>query len=360
MLDVGSEGAFGAGLRYGFTPTLGFAAEIYGTVPIAGQDNTLEALGGVTLALRSKGDLVMSFGGGRSLLNADRSNDFRVFGGITWTPTSDAVAVGQIGTRSDKDGDGVPDDIDGCAESPEDKDNFEDNDGCPDIDNDGDGVLDADDKCKMEVEDKDGFEDGDGCPDLDDDDDGVKDKDDTCRLEPEDKDNYQDDDGCPDLDNDGDSIADTSDQCPNEAETMNGIDDEDGCPDTGTQTGPQIVGNLIDLRGDRIDFVGQTVNFDATSKALLDQVADLLKQKPRVTIRVEAHTEGGQKGKAIQAAQTLSEQRAATVRTYLISKGVDGGRVSTAGYGGTRAIAPNDTPANKAKNRRVELIVLEQ
>ena len=359
VLDVGSEGAFGAGFRYGFTPTLAVAAESFGTFPIAGNDATLEALGGVILALRGKGDLLASIGGGRSILNADRSNDFRVFAGLSWTPTSDAVAVGQIGTRADKDGDGVPDDIDGCPEAPEDKDSYEDNDGCPDPDNDGDGVADADDKCKNETEDKDGFDDDDGCPDFDNDNDGVKDVADTCIMEPEDKDGYQDDDGCPDLDNDGDGIADRVDQCPNEAETPNGIDDTDGCPDTGTQTGPQVAGGIIDLRGDKVDFTGKTSNLDATSKALLDQVADLLKQTPRVRIRVEAHTEAG-KGREVGQLQTLSEQRANAVRAYLVSKGVDGDRIGTAGYGGSRPIGPNDTAANKAKNRRVELIVLEQ
>jgi hypothetical protein len=47
----------------------------------------------------------------------------------------------------DKDKDGVPDDVDMCPEIPEDKDGFEDNDGCPEIDNDDDGVLDVDDAC---------------------------------------------------------------------------------------------------------------------------------------------------------------------------------------------------------------------
>ncbi len=47
----------------------------------------------------------------------------------------------------DRDGDGVPDDTDKCPDDPEDRDGFEDDDGCPDPDNDGDGVLDTQDKC---------------------------------------------------------------------------------------------------------------------------------------------------------------------------------------------------------------------
>ena len=65
-----------------------------------------------------------------------------------------------------------------------------------------------------EPEDKDQFEDANGCPDPDNDKDTILDTVDQCPLEPEDKDNYQDLDGCPDPDNDKDSILDKADQCP--------------------------------------------------------------------------------------------------------------------------------------------------
>lgn len=68
-------------------------------------------------------------------------------------------------TQGDKDGDGVPDDGDQCPTEPEDIDDFQDKDGCPDPDNDGDGILDIDDLCAEDAEDMDGFEDQDGCPD---------------------------------------------------------------------------------------------------------------------------------------------------------------------------------------------------
>ena len=76
----------------------------------------------------------------------------------------------------DRDGDGIPDSIDKCPDQPEDKDLFDDADGCPDPDNDGDGIrLDVVDKCPLEPEDKDGFQDADGCPDTDNDNDGIPD-----------------------------------------------------------------------------------------------------------------------------------------------------------------------------------------
>jgi outer membrane protein OmpA-like peptidoglycan-associated protein len=65
----------------------------------------------------------------------------------------------------DTDGDGLPDAIDKCPTEPEDKDGFQDLDGCPDPDNDKDGILDLADKCPNEPETMNGIEDGDGCPD---------------------------------------------------------------------------------------------------------------------------------------------------------------------------------------------------
>ncbi len=79
----------------------------------------------------------------------------------------------------DTDGDGIPDVSDLCPTVPEDKDGFQDEDGCPDLDNDQDGIPDTLDKCPNEPEDKDGFEDEDGCPDLDNDQDGIPDAEDS-------------------------------------------------------------------------------------------------------------------------------------------------------------------------------------
>ena len=110
----------------------------------------------------------------------------------------------------DTDGDGIPDKIDKCPTEPEDKDGFQDEDGCPDPDNDNDGILDKDDKCPNEPEDKDGFEDEDGCPDPDNDKDGILDVDDKCPNEPGPKENG----GCPDNDRDGDGVVDRLDKCP--------------------------------------------------------------------------------------------------------------------------------------------------
>src|SRR5213078_3011270 len=55
--------------------------------------------------------------------------------------------------------------MDKCPNEPEDKDMFEDQDGCPDPDNDHDGIPDVKDKCPNEPETINGFQDDDGCPD---------------------------------------------------------------------------------------------------------------------------------------------------------------------------------------------------
>lgn len=131
----------------------------------------------------------------------------------------------------DNDKDGIEDLADKCPNDPEDKDSYQDSDGCPDPDNDGDGVIDIQDRCPLAPETVNGIEDADGCPEGDKDNDGVVDGRDMCPDQPEDKDGYMDGDGCPDLDNDMDGIADDKDKCPNTAETKNGIDDQDGCPE---------------------------------------------------------------------------------------------------------------------------------
>jgi OOP family OmpA-OmpF porin len=130
------------------------------------------------------------------------------------------VIVPKIG---DRDGDGLKDDVDKCPDDPEDKDNFEDEDGCPDYDNDKDGILDVRDKCPNDPEDKDGFEDSDGCPDPDNDKDGILDVDDKCPNEPGPKENQ----GCPDTDKDKDTVVDRLDKCPDEP----GPPSNAGCPE---------------------------------------------------------------------------------------------------------------------------------
>lgn len=170
------------------------------------------------------GDFSLSASGGTGLPLTDPSSlttpDYRFVLGVRYAPLA-----------RDTDGDGVMDRDDACPTQREDRDGFQDEDGCVDADNDRDGIPDEVDRCRDKPEDADGFKDEDGCPDLDDDGDGIPDAEDQCRNKAEDKDGFEDSDGCPDPDDDGDGIPDAQDKCPRAAEDMDGFNDADGCPD---------------------------------------------------------------------------------------------------------------------------------
>lgn len=141
------------------------------------------------------------------------------------------LGIGWAPRFLDADNDGIEDSKDQCAELAEDRDGFQDGDGCPDFDNDDDGVGDDEDKCPTEKEDTDEFEDQDGCLDPDDDHDGIVDTNDACPREagPDSADPKRR--GCPLRDRDMDGIYDPDDKCPKKAEDRDGFEDEDGCPD---------------------------------------------------------------------------------------------------------------------------------
>ena len=175
--------------------------------------------------------------------------------------------------RPTRDGDGIPDNVDKCPNEPEDKDGFEDADGCPDPDNDKDGIPDKNDKCPNEPEDKDGFEDADGCPDPDNDADGIPDVDDKCPNEPEDKDGFEDADGCPDPDNDKDGVLDAADKCPNEP----GPPDNDGCPKKYEHI--VVTQEKIELK-QKIFFDTNKATIQPRSFPLLDEIAQRAQGAP--------------------------------------------------------------------------------
>jgi outer membrane protein OmpA-like peptidoglycan-associated protein len=71
-------------------------------------------------------------------------------------------------------------------------------------------------------------------------------------------------------------------------------------------------------------------------------------------LQIEGHTDSV--GSA-DYNQRLSENRADSVRTYLVGQGIASSSVGTTGFGETMPVASNDTPAGRQQNRRVELIV---
>ena len=80
-------------------------------------------------------------------------------------PHATATKSSNVRNIYDSDHDGIADNVDKCPSIPEDKDNYRDEDGCPDPDNDKDGIPDIKDKCPNEPENKNGYNDDDGCPD---------------------------------------------------------------------------------------------------------------------------------------------------------------------------------------------------
>ena len=268
----------------------------------------------------------------------------------------------------DNDGDGVPDDDDACPELAEDRNEYEDEDGCPDAhdDADGDRVYDVMDQCLHEPEDHDGYRDFDGCPDPDNDGDGVADGADRCPQEREDPDGFQDGDGCPDPDNDQDGLLDLEDPCPNEAEDYNGLDDTDGCPEAVAQrrsrkAGAAPGGPLAVLEGDRIrilepiHFKHDSANIESGSLRVIDAVFGVIGGDRRIIrVRVEGHTDGvGSR----QHNLALSARWAQAVADYLVRAGVPKDALLPRGFGPDRPVASDMTPDGRAANRRVEFIV---
>jgi outer membrane protein OmpA-like peptidoglycan-associated protein len=382
IVKVGPEVPFVAAVSYGVVPQkFDVVGEIFGSVPLDSENyDPLEVVGAVKLYLARNSFFLL--GGGVGLLptaQAGGNPDVRAFIGIIFEPN--------IG---DRDHDGIKDDLDKCPNDPEDKDNFEDLDGCPDPDNDRDGILDEDDQCPNEPEDKDGIEDEDGCPDkdpsdrdgdgiLDDQDacpdepedfdqwedkdgcpdpdndkDGILDTEDVCPNDPEDKDGWKDEDGCPDPDNDNDRILDKDEKCPNEPETYNNKDDEDGCPDRGlavrTSTGIDIL--------DKVYFATGKANILPKSFPILDAVAATMKGNPDITLlEIQGHTD---ERNTNEFNLELSQKRSEAVRSYLVEHGVEKERLSARGYGEEKPIAKGHNEAAWSKNRRVEFIILKR
>lgn len=95
-------------------------------------------------------------------------------------------------------------------------------------------------------------------------------------------------------------------------------------------------------------------NLDSASRPTLDKLAQVARACPKAKIEIEGHTDA--EGTP-ERNKNLSERRAKAVYDYLAKAGVGAERLSAVGYGETRPVAPNDTAANRAKNRRIEFTV---
>lgn len=276
-----------------------------------------------------------------------------VFAGVS-------VLLGQ-GAR-DSDRDGVTDNADACPGTPV---NVEvGSSGCP-FDSDNDGVVDYIDSCPgtlagATVDER-------GCA-FDSDRDGVADSNDRCPSTtagvPVDR------FGC-ELDSDGDGVPDGRDRCANtpsgtavNAAGCRADSDGDGVTDALDQCDntPRGVPVMSNGCGADQSLVLEGVNFELNSAKLapnatriLDAVARTMLESPNFSIQINGHTDS--QGSAAYN-RKLSQQRASSVRDYLISAGVDAGRLKATGLGESSPIASNDTADGRAQNRRVEIRVL--
>lgn len=231
----------------------------------------------------------------------------------------------------DADGDGFLDADDACVDEPGIA-----PDGCPARDSDDDGFLDEEDACK----DVPGTA-PDGCPIPDSDGDGFLDPDDACvdeaGVEP---------DGCPLRDVDGDGLLPPEDQCPTEPETANGFEDDDGCPDEIPEEVKQYTGVI-----EGIFFDTGKASIRDKSFPTLDAAVKVLLDYPSLRVEVSGHTDS--RGKR-ERNVSLSQDRAASVKQYMVNKGVDDSRIVTRGAGPDEPIGDNGTKAGRQQNRRIE------
>ncbi|MGB0357104.1 MAG: OmpA family protein [Flavobacteriaceae bacterium] len=250
----------------------------------------------------------------------------------------------------DVDRDGVKDSVDACPEVA----GLANLDGCPD--DDGDGIRNSDDDCPLTA----GLASLNGCPDADGD--GIKDADDACpnvagvaALN-----------GCPDAD--GDGITDADDACPNVAggKATNGCPDADGdgvadkddkCPSV---AGPASNNGcpeypLSMLADYDINFDLEKYNIDSQDVQRLSTVIKILLANSAANISIEGHADNtGEESYN----NPLSNNRASSIKDYLVNVGIDANRLSTKAFGEAKPKASNDTEEGRAINRRVEFKVV--
>jgi outer membrane protein OmpA-like peptidoglycan-associated protein len=117
---------------------------------------------------------------------------------------------------------------------------------------------------------------------------------------------------------------------------------------TKAETGRSIVVKDIQFKVGTSELEGE-ITF-----SMLSEIAEFLIEQPNLVIRINGHTDNvGDPS----LSKELSLQRAASVRNFLISNGVNPEKLRVSGWGGTKPVASNATEAGRSKNRRVELSV---
>src|SRR5450432_191029 len=357
-VDQGSMFKWGAGLGVLLLENrhLQIGPEVFGSATLRDvQKRTTNAELLFDVRYRIVDDVEIAVGAGPGLTTGIGTPDFRGVLSLAYTPEQkpvrEPVATPEPAPAapSDRDGDGILDADDACPDDRGVADPDPKKNGCP-PDRDGDGILDAVDACP-EVK---GVTTDDpktnGCP-SDRDHDGIVDTEDACPDEKGIADPDPKKNGCPPpKDSDGDGILDPLDACPNEKGAADPDPQKNGCPKSVRVSESEI------LILDQVQFdTGKAVIKNA-SDALLDEVADVLKEHPEITkIEVQGHTDN-RGARAFN--QTLSQARANSVTNALQKRGVAADRLSAKGYGLDVPIADNTTDEGRQKNRRVQFVIV--
>jgi outer membrane protein OmpA-like peptidoglycan-associated protein len=230
---------------------------------------------------------------------------------------------------ADQDKDGVPDNADSCPDIA----GASALQGCPDQDNDG--VADKDDRCPAQP----GVSRYQGCPVPDIDKDGFDDETDKCPCDAG-TEKYG---GCPVPDADKDGINDEEDKCPNLA----GVKANQGCPVVSAE-----VKKKVNTVAKSIFFITGSAELKSNSFRGLDEIIRIMRENPDMKLTIEGHTDdvGTDENN-----QRLSDNRAEAVKTYIVNKGITEERISAKGFGESKPIVSNASPAGRTQNRRVEL-----
>jgi len=146
----------------------------------------------------------------------------------------------------------------------------------------------------------------------------------------------------------------------NAAGTWNGAkksQDVGGCPHWAGGVQEQMTGELLEYG--RVRLYGINFDYDsdvirAESKPTLDKIVAMLKSESTMQLIIEGHTDSDG---TTEHNEVLSQERANSVKAYLVSAGISSSRLFTEGYGESTPVAPNTTATGKAQNRRVELVV---
>jgi outer membrane protein OmpA-like peptidoglycan-associated protein len=363
---------YGAGLAaMFFDEVLQVGPEFYGSTPIQdgtlnlGQDlklpQTISTNAELLFSARARflGGLVIGAAGGPGLGHAVGTPAFRVTGTVGWAPGGHRSGPT---APTDADGDGLIEPADACPYAFGPKSADPKRNGCPVLDDDEDGIANPDDACPAVYGRASKDPKANGCPALppaDADGDGIPDADDACPHELGSPSFDKTKNGCasapppPNPDVDGDGVPDTDDACPHEKGARSSDAKATGCPKL-----VRVMGGEIVLLAPVEFKPGKKTPVADTSDAVLGEVRDVIAQHPDfVRIEVQAHTDN--KGTAFINGK-ISQTQAESVMEWLVSHGVPASKLTAKGYGPERPIADNATAEGRAKNKRVQIVVLEK